>query len=387
MTSSLLLMLASCLPNSAATDQSPFDRALTEPSAWVVRAQSPSGDVQAPLVAPPGGVSTYYPPPYQAAPVQDFSAGGDPFANPASPVYPAPLQDPWAGSGAAAPYAVPGQPQGFTTYGANGLQPVRYGWQERVDLTWIPAADVSAPATGDFEVFGLDVEKILVTPLANNATWSIGPQFSYRSWQGPSGTPAVDLPGAVYRFGLDMRLRSGMTGGWSYELGFNPALATDFRETLTSDAYLWDGHAVAFWQMSPQWMLAIGALYWDRVDDIVLPYAGAVWRPSDIWEFRLIFPKPRISVFVGAPWGVPTWLYTEAEYHVEAYQVRPKLFADETRVQIEDWRVVGGLRWETGTVTSFVEAGYIFDREVEYKNLASDFDVDSGFIGRLGFRF
>jgi hypothetical protein len=273
--------------------------------------------------------------------------------------------------------------------GINGPQPARYGWQDRIDFTFIPKADASRPATGGFEVFGIDIEKLYTMPLSNSWTFAIGPQFNYRSWQGPQDgiTPTTDLPGGVYRLGLDMVLRTPTVNGWTLEGGFDPSLATDFKGSVDSDAVLFDGHLVAFWQLNPKWTLALGALYWDRVDDIVLPYAGAIWTPNDIWEFRLVFPKPRISAFLGTPMGIPTWAYVGAEYHVEAYQVQPDNFTDTTRVQMADWRILGGLKWETGWLTSFLEAGYIFDRKVQYKSIGSNFDVDSGFIGRVGFRY
>ena len=97
-------------------------------------------------------------------------------------------------------------------------------------------------------------------------------------------------------------------------------------------------------------------------------------------------PSPGISVFVGTPLGVPTWLYTAGEFHVEAYQVEVDPIRQSTRAQFKDWRIVGGARWEVGSVTAFLEAGVVFDREVEFRSaLATDFDVDTGFIGRAGF--
>lgn len=138
-------------------------------------------------------------------------------------------------------------------------------------------------------------------------------------------------------------------------------------------------------------MWALGAAYWDRVDGMVIPYAGVVYTPNQYWEFRLLFPKPRVSVFLGAPWGMPTWAYVSGEYHVEAYEVvvRPPGGggSQQTRVEFEDWRVLGGLRWEAGWLTTFVEAGWVFGREVDYERVGQDFDVDTGFIARMGFRY
>jgi len=384
-TTSFLFLLASFLPATAAELQTPFDDDLSEDSGWVIRAQSPTSNYGSPYFGGETGVAPigYNTP---VIPVQQPGmAQPSPYMNPGVPAYPGAIQDPFAGGGVD-PYMMQ---QGFTYRGINGPQPVRYGWQDRIDLTYMPAEHTTAPAGGNFEQFGIDIEKIFTKPLGANWTWAMGPQFSYRSWQGPNDSLGgnTDLPGGVYRLGLDMMLRTPTMNGWTFELGFDPSIAADLRSSIHSDAFLFDAHGVAFVQLNPKWTLALGALYWDRVDDIILPYAGVIWTPNDIWEFRLVFPKPRISVFLGTPMGIPTWAYVGAEYHVEAYQVKPKSFPQETRVQLADWRVAGGLKWETGWLTSFAEAGYIFDRKVKYKNYGDNFDIGDGFMARIGFRY
>ena len=403
MTTSFMFLLATVLPGPIETEPpTPFEQALTEQSAWVTRAQSP--DYGSPYFPDPSGGSypggsypggsysggTYPGSSAPVIPIQYYDgAQQNPYMNQGVPAYPNAIQDPFAPGGN--PYMNPQMsPQmGYQMRGINGPQPVRYGWSHRFDLTYMPGEQVKSPGTGRFEILGVDYEMIHTKPIGNNWTWAIGPQFNYRSWQGPTTTPTndMDLPGGVYRFGLDMMLRTPTVNGWTLELGFDPSIATDFNSSLGSNAFLYDAHAVAFVQVNPQWTLALGVFYWDRVDNIILPYAGAIWTPNDIWEFRLIFPKPRISVFLGTPMGVPTWAYVGAEYHVEAYEVKPDTFANSTRVQLADWRVAGGLKWETGWMTSFAEAGYIFDRKVDYRSIGDNFRVSDGFMARIGFRY
>ena len=57
------------------------------------------------------------------------------------------------------------------------------------------------------------------------------------------------------------------------------------------------------------------------------------------------------------------------------------------RVQLEDWRVVGGLRTEGPAWSSFIEAGAVLDRTVSYDGFIRPFDVDSGFILRMGVQY
>jgi hypothetical protein len=136
-------------------------------------------------------------------------------------------------------------------------------------------------------------------------------------------------------------------------------------------------------------MVVIGALFWDRVNDKVLPYGGLVYTPNGVFEARLLFPRADVSVFVGAPWGVPQWLYLAAEYHVEAWEVETPISGGRQadRFEIEDWRLLFGVRSESAGVSSFLEAGWVFDRHADFLNTNADFDISSGFITRFGIRW
>jgi hypothetical protein len=340
---------------------------------FVVRGQSPT------YVDPAQSNTTFYQPTY----AQDGLV---------APGYSA---DPWLNGGTISPYVqqVPGYGTGLGAYGLNGPQPYRMGWSHSFETEFLPSVSTSSPDVGEFGVFGVDMESTYTFPEMHKIV-SISPQFNYRSWDGPRGTDGLlaisHLPGSVYRFGLDLRTATPFYYDWSAEVGFNPAMATDFEGSVESDAWMFDGHGVLYWRWGPQWMWAIGAAYWDRVDDIVIPYAGAVWTPNDLLEFRLLFPESQVSLFLGTPYGVATWLYVSGEYHVEAYQVdiEPTAVGPvTTRVQVEDWRLMGGLKWEAGWMTSFAECGVVFGRNVDFDRFGTDFDPSSGFIGRVGFRY
>jgi hypothetical protein len=359
----------------------------------IVRGQSPD-----PFYAPGiDGSTTFYPPTYVPDGGTTVTPGADPFAQ-AAP-YPTPiLSDPWLGGTAGLPYASPVVgPLGVYTFGLNGPRPYQMGWTDRVSMEFLPQQGTSNPNVGNLEVFGVDFEKEWVAPFNYNWIFAIAPQFSFRTFEGPRGiAPPVfnfpQLPGSAYRFGLNMKVATPQFNGWSGEFGFNPAFATDFEKSMNSEAYQWNAHAVAFWQWSPQWTWAIGAAYWDRVDDIILPYAGFVWTPDQFWKFTMVFPRPRIDYFIGTPFGVATWIYVGGEYHVESYQIAMQNLGGavdlKSEVQLEDWRAFGGLRWEAGKYVAFVEAGAVLGRNVEYSRYGfMNFDVDDGFYGRMGFQW
>lgn len=286
-----------------------------------------------------------------------------------------PMLDPWQNQEGA-----PGQ------FGAVGPQPYRYGWQLKFDVGNIfnsgtQFSGAGGVPLGDLSVFEFNGEMRYTAPLPNQWIWSLAPQFSYRGWSGPE---LFDLPADVYRTGLDVGLTTPAMGPYTIEFGFNPTIGTDFDRTPKSNALMWDGRGAVFIRTTPQWMWVLGAQYWDRVRDRVVPWAGFVLTPDDRWEIRAVFPNPQITAFLGTPWGTPAWMYLAAEYHVEAYDVSLTGFHDQ--MEIKDWRVMLGLRTEQNGVTSFIEGGWVFDRRARFRN-AVDIDIDDGFMVRGGMRF
>ena len=284
-----------------------------------------------------------------------------------------------------------GQPQAMMA-GVNGPRPYRFGWQSMADVAYIPSEDTNPGAgLGDFGIFEFNTEFRYTTPGPMQHIFSIAPQFNLRSWEGPgtTGTAFTPLAGDVYRFGLDLKLTTPAYGPYTFEFGFNPAIGTDFERGLESDAWSFDGQGALFFRATPQYLVVLGAMFWDRVDDQVLPYAGVVFTPNQYLEVRALFPKAEVSLFLGTPWGVPQWLYVAGEYHIEAYQVAVNTPGmSENRIQIEDWRLMLGVRSEQNMMTSFLEAGWVFGRDVEFLRKATPgFDVSSGFIARFGVRY
>jgi hypothetical protein len=275
------------------------------------------------------------------------------------------------------------------SFGAVGPQPYRFGWTSRYDVGFLPEEGVSGGgASGKFGV--LEVNAALRYTAGapagfSNLIFSWTPEMNFRSWTGPTNP---GLPPDVYRFASDFELATPGNYPVSMQIGFTPAFVTDFSANPSSDAINYDARGVVFLRASPQLMVALGAAYWHRVDDILIPYAGVVWTPNDYWEFRLMFPKSRISYFLGNWWGAATWLYGGVEYNVEAYQIDLTSPAGSPeKIQISDYRALFGLRSESGGVTGFIEGGWVFDRQVNFLHGTPGFDINTGFIGRIGLRF
>lgn len=343
---------------------------------------------------PPSTVApeTVYPSPEMTIPVYPDSTTWNAFS-PVSPQDPFLTQPGYADPNMPyAPYnsypsAVP--QQGAFGYGANTPQPYRFGWQNRVDVSWLPGGDVSAPpggATGEHDIFGVDYELAYGTPCFPGTVLNWTNQFSYRNWNGPDGT--IGLPSDLFRFGIDLELETPRAGPYSISLGVTPSINTDFDGDTWGDGFQLDGRGILFMQLDQYWTLGLGAMFWDRVDDRVLPYAGLIYR-DDYWEWQLMYPEAKVSLFLGNEAYWSKWAYVRAEYHVEAYGVN-RSFAgvlSDDQVEIEDYRILLGLKMDSGLYSWFIEGGWVLDRNVEFASSIPGYSLDTGFIGQIGLRY
>lgn len=268
-------------------------------------------------------------------------------------------------------------------YGILGSQPYNINPVSNYEIGYI-GEESTKGVDGDFSVLEVNAQWRVSSLLPSGTILSWKPEFNYRGWSGPTGVP---LPGHAYRLASDIEWAAQGPGPWGFQFGFTPQLTTDFDKHLNEDAWLFDGRGMLFFRPDPTLMLVGGVAYWDRVNDRFIPHAGIVWTPDDTWEFRLLFPKSRISVFLGDYGYGGVWFYTSAEYNVEAYQVGLSDLNRKDQVELSDYRILLGLRSDNGFVSSFVEGGWIFDRQVDFKGKTTDFDINDGWMIRTGIRF
>ncbi len=375
-----LVCLAAAL--STGTSSQEWTTVYAPSSVWMaaVRGQNPTYD-ESPFLGDP--TTQPFPPTFEGGqpapsdgflpPLQPATPTYDPFMNQQSPVVP---------YGAAAP-------PGGDCCGL-GLQPYRLGWHHFHDFGYLPNASAGGGSLGITE---FDNEWRYTTAAPGFYVFSTAPQFGTRHWTGPANG-IHDLPNHVYRFGWDFELATPAQSPVSLLLGFNPSINSDLEQGLSSDAWQFDARAALFFRSTSYWTWVLGVMVWDRKDTFVLPWVGAIYNPTPRWEWRVMFPESRVSYFLGNYFGDRTWLYATAEFHVEAYEIGmgPStapvgLPGRVEQIQIQDWRALIGLRFDRGRYAKFIEAGWVFDREVDFAGVTPDFDVSSGFITRAGFRY
>lgn len=297
------------------------------------------------------------------SPVMMPQIGSDPFLQPPGMV------DPYAGL-----------PGGGFLYGATGPQPYRIGAQPILDMFYTPEESTSLGS--NFESWGFDLEVTNTQPstLFPGTMFSLTPQFGMRNFSGPD---SIDMPESVFRTGFDLKWESAQAGPTSFVGAFNPTINSDFEDGLSSDAFNWDARVAMLFQMGGGWRGVLGVQYWDRARDLFIPHVGFIYN-SDRWEAKLTVPEAQISYFFGNELGCAKWIYVRGEYNVEAYEIQRNGVSDQ--METSDYRIMAGTKMDTGRLNWHLEAGWIFERDVRFKNNAQ-FDVQNGFITQFGVRF
>lgn len=280
----------------------------------------------------------------------------------------------------------PTVPQGLYSYGANGPAPYRFGWNNQIDFAWMPSSSLSDPTQGDFQSFGIDYGLTHTSQLPSGCVLNWTNQFGYRSLDGGRG--AFDLPSSLFRFGFDIELETQSAGPASLSFAITPSINTDFDADPWDEGFQLDGRGILLFRLDPYWTLGLGAMYWDRLNDRVLPWAGLIYR-DDYWEWQLMYPETRVSLFLGNERLWAKWLYFRAEYHVESWGVQRDNggVLQDTQFEVSDYRLLGGFRMDAGFYSWFLEAGAVLDRNLEYGTAPATTGIDSGFIGQIGLRF
>ena len=267
--------------------------------------------------------------------------------------------------------------------GSMGPQGYRLGWASYNDITILPSS-AARGTTGEMQIVEWNSNAKYSHILSPGILFNGTGYFNARWWDGPTG---VALPAQVDQISTDLELGLFNDGPWSGQIAFHPQIVETYEAKLDRNAFNFDGRAIATYKASPEWSFVGGLAIWDRVDTMIVPHAGAIWTPNNRWEFRMLYPKSRISYFLGNRWNADFWLYGQAEYTAEAWQSVDKQSPDIGRLQITDDRLSLGIRWDSGRYTFFTEGGYVFNRQIKFAGSAPGFDLSNTAMIRAGLRY
>jgi hypothetical protein len=287
--------------------------------------------------------------------------GWDPYADPAAP--------------AADPYSLAGPP-GLSFPRTRLMQAIR------LEHTWLSRFGAEGFGTNDTDINASFAVPFFVNP----SPILITPGFTIHAWDGPdssafAGSP--DLPGSAYDAYLDTSWEPRLTSWLSADLGVRIGVYSDFNR-INTDSIRLLGRALGVVTFSPQWQLALGVVYLDRLNVKILPAGGVIWTPNADTRYEILFPDPKLSQRLVTLGNTDVWIYLAGEYGGGSWTIERASGAAD-RVDYNDLRVLLGLeaRGLSGWTAHF-EVGYVFDREILYISPTPDVTPDDTFMLRLG---
>jgi len=218
------------------------------------------------------------------------------------------------------------------------------------------------------------------------------PSFGLHLLDGPDGSTGADLPPQLYDAFLDTGWQSDPTQLVGADLGLRVGVFSDF-ETANSDSLRIMGKGLVTFRLTPYSTVRGGVYYLDRNHIKLLPAFGLLYQPTQYSRYDIFFPQPKLSQYFTTLGSQDIWAYVGGEYGGGAWTIK-RTSGESDNIDINDLRLLVGVEWgrsdliRAGRHTGFFEAGFVFDREVTYKNNGNnDFSPGNTIMLRLGFGY
>jgi Domain of unknown function (DUF6268) len=239
----------------------------------------------------------------------------------------------------------------------------------------------------DLQLNRLELSSSFAVPMFYNVETPllITPGFAFNWFNGPP--PPQDLPSQIYDAYLDFAYYPRWSPWLGAELGFRTGVYSDFNH-VTTDSVRFLGRGLASISLTPTLDILFGAVYLDRLKIKILPAGGVYWRPTPEWDAYLVFPNPKVRKH-WFDWGNSNiFWYVAGEYGGGSWTIQQQ--AASAQIDYNDIRTYGGLEFDTQTkIRGYFEVGYVFDREVLYKETVppGTFNPNDTFMLRAGIDF
>ncbi len=301
------------------------------------------------------------PPPLQAGQIPLYSTGPE-KVTPAT--YPSELTQPLVAD--TPPSANPPPPP--------GAKPGSFQ-QLAISGTWMPAGS-SGFGSADWLI-----ESTFALPAPTpQSPLLLVPSFQAHYLDGPVG---ADVPPRLYDASMQFRWLRKLNEFWGIDLAITPGWHGDF-EQKDSQAFRTPARALAAYDWNPCTKVVIGVVYLDREDVNWLPAAGIIWTPSDDLRFDLIVPRPRILKRIRMDGVTEDWIYLATEFGGGSYAIQRTSGASDV-MTMSDYRLLAGIeRRVMGGINTRLEAGYVFNRHIEFTSGAPEIEPDATALIRLG---
>ena len=192
---------------------------------------------------------------------------------------------------------------------------------------------------------------------------AISPSIRIDSLHGPT---SIDVPETLYETGVNFFWMRQLSPRWAARVMVAPMVRSDF--TTSENAVRVFGLGLLAWQWIPEELeLSFGVVSLGRDDIPVLPAIGLVWTPTPQWRIDAVFPRPRVAY----RWSKDaarseTWVYLSSALGGNTWAVS-RSSGEVDELSLKDLRLLVGVEQiRAGGRGHFIEAGWVFARELEY---------------------
>ena len=215
-----------------------------------------------------------------------------------------------------------------------------------------------------------------------------GMGFHFVDGPGHSGS---DLPPRLFDIFWNTRFKAETDYGFGIDANFKIGLFTDFEDSVR-DGWRFPGRVLAYanlWTAEDTGRFVAGFEYLDLEQTEILPAGGIIFEPNPDTKIDLYFPRPQIRFRVDQEASGDQWLYFRGEYHGSAWAIE-RTAGKEDLVSLTEYRATVGLETipnDKEESSQFLEVGFLFNRDLEYRSGVGNFQPDDTVVIRLGSRY
>lgn len=181
----------------------------------------------------------------------------------------------------------------------------------------------------------------------------------------------------MHRYHERLRMRTALKVG----------VYSDLKDSDYVDALRPSGSFIMSYEKNPEWQFVLGAALYNIETQKALPIVGFVYQPSDVERYEIVFPEWKLSGKVKTGREYVRWAYITGSFWGRTWRTE-RTTGTFDEVTYSDWRIAAG--WESkhlSGITSFVEFGYAFQREISFESGVGDYDPSGQIMARGGFYF
>jgi hypothetical protein len=258
----------------------------------------------------------------------------------------------------------------------------RPGFFQRIaaTTTYLPRLGDETVGFEDTEVYG-----VFGVPFPTRETpLLIEPGTDFWVVDSPVG---ADLPPTLHDDYLEFHWLGKITSRWGADIVVTPGWHSDYQNANGSQAFRLESHGVAAYDWTPNFKLALGVAYWDRINAKIIPAGGFIWTPNEDLRLEIITPKPRIAYRISRDPTFERWIYIAGELGGGEWAIQ-QIGGVNNVLDYTDYRVMMGIQRKSMVLglNSDAELGYVFGRQLQYQ-VGADQNIPSTLMARLSLSY